>query len=290
MKRSARLDIEVYRGRDRDGQTQEHWKARAREFLQKQAPARGARLPNLYRKAAYYFLTAVDHMLLSSIGLGLAAFRSAAASSAASSSGAPAAASPACGLTLALCIDQGSDGWAAIQWLLYMASLRMVVFHDPSHRNWNDLRNAIGAAGLWDAVLLWGVVFSCNHGPFESASWWRAAQHAAADYSQHASATCPLLQSMLHRIAAESGCPDRVFDPDYPAEVVRDLCTDRAFSLKGPALALSRWMSWMHCWSFWEKHIAKRGSGAPVPWDQHWLHDPRPNPLHAHPAAHGSAC
>eukprot|EP00974_Lingulodinium_polyedra_P041938 4026356-Lingulodinium_polyedra.AAC.1 len=81
-------------------------------------------------------------------------------------------------------MDQGSDGWCPAMWLLYAQELRMVLFFDASHRLWNDLRTAIAKTDMWSTVLLWGVVFNTNYGPYEGASWWRQAQEAAADYSQ----------------------------------------------------------------------------------------------------------
>ena len=80
---------------------------------------------------------------------------------------------------LVLSIDQGSEGWAPAMWMLYAQRMRLVVVHDPSHRCWNDLKASISESGLWDAILLWGVVFNVNYGPCDGGAWWRQAQEAA---------------------------------------------------------------------------------------------------------------
>ena len=241
----------------------DQFKQKAIEYLHKVQPTRGSHPPKLYRKSAYHILCALDSMLLFASGRGVSDFRAMGASVGSSSSSSSASThapgqSPDFGLTLCLCVDQGSDGWAAAMWLLYVASVRLLLFFDPSHRNWNDLKMAISSAGLWDAVLLWGVVFSVNYGPFESAGWWMQAKEAAKDYSDHSSVDCPLLQALLPRIAKESGCPERLGDPGYAQEVLDTLWAQRAFLQKGPKLALARWLSWMHCWSFWERQMGIR--------------------------------
>lgn len=149
----------------------DQFKQKAIEYLHKVQPTRGSHPPKLYRKSAYHILCALDSMLLFASGRGVSDFRAMGASVGSSSYSSSASIhapgqSPDFGLTLCLCVDQGSDGWAAAMWLLYVASVRLLLFFDPSHRNWNDLKMAISSAGLWDAVLLWGVVFSVNYGPF----------------------------------------------------------------------------------------------------------------------------
>ena len=106
-------------------------------------------------------------------------------------------------MQLSLCIDQGSDGWCPAMWLLYACSLRLVLFFDSNHRAWDDLKGAFAAAGCWDVVLLWAG-FHINYGPFDGGAWWRQAQEAAREYTLTVGASCPLLQSLLARIAAEN--------------------------------------------------------------------------------------
>ena len=101
------------------------------------------------------------------------------------------------------------------------------VFCDPSHRVSNDLKEGIASAGLWSALLLWGIPFSVNFGPYQGASWFRQVQDAARAYADSAHTDCPLLNQLLPRIAKERGEPDRVHDPDYPAEVLASIFEGR---------------------------------------------------------------
>ena len=123
------------------------------------------------------------------------------------------------GKQLNISIDQGSDGWCPAVFLLCGLFLRIVLFFDPSHRVWNDVKGALSEQGLWDIILLFGVVHNVSDGPYEGAAWWRETQEAAESYSSENRATCPLLLHLLPRIAAERNEQHRLLDPAYPAEV-----------------------------------------------------------------------
>lgn len=248
----------------------EDWRVRAVEYLRKleaEGPEKALKLPRLYRLASHKFLCSIDNLLQVSTGFGLKAFLPqpppAPCSLKRKRGKAKAAAAPHgpwhdVGKVLCLSIDQGAEGWCPSMWLLYEAKARVVLFHDPSHRAWNDLKLAFASAGCWDAILLFGVCFQANYGPYEGGQWWRQAQEAAQSYSRTASTSCPLFQHLLPAIAAERGEKERLLEDGYAAEVLRDLWETRAFAEKGPEMALSRWMSWLHCWRFWEKQLSTR--------------------------------
>lgn len=80
---------------------------------------------------------------------------------------------------LTMCIDQGSVGWSGAHYLMYKLKLRVLLLADPSHRAWRDARLAVSRAGLWDSVVLLGVPFGLNYGPFSQAAWFRQSQEAA---------------------------------------------------------------------------------------------------------------
>ena len=125
--------------------------------------------------------------------------------------------------------------------------LRVALMWDHNHRAWNDLQAALQSAGLWTIVLLWGIVFSMNFGPYDTGDWWRKSQEAAREYSSSAQQDCPLLQHLLPRIAEEADCSHRLMEADYAREVASNLWDSKAFSQKGPRLAMSRWFSWFEC-------------------------------------------
>ena len=51
--------------------------------------------------------------------------------------------------TLVCCSDQGGGGFQAWHYLLYACRLRGMLMSDPSHRAWNDVKQAVVDTGLW---------------------------------------------------------------------------------------------------------------------------------------------
>ena len=100
---------------------------------------------------------------------------------------------------------------------------------------WNDVKAAIQASHLWDVILLTGLLYSVNEGPYEGASFWREAQEAAELYSKTSGTDCPLLQHLLPRIAKERGEEDQLLHR-------RGLFVEDSKVLhKGPKVSTSRW-------------------------------------------------
>ena len=62
---------------------------------------------------------------------------------------------------LILCLDQGSVGWPAAQFLFQKLGLQGWCNHDPFHRLWNDIRLSLTSSGLWSVVREMTLVF--NH-------------------------------------------------------------------------------------------------------------------------------
>ena len=252
-------------------------------------------LPQLKRLSAWIWLCQLDNALKVATGHGLADFLSQPPpqpkqrkrkrqEASSSSSATPAPMFVDQGKQLTLSIDQGPDGWSAVNWMLYKAKVRLVVLIDSNHRVWNDLKTSFSDAGLWTTVLLWGVFFNLNFGPYDGAAWWRVAQEGAEEYSRLASTDCPLLMFLLPLIASQMHDPEDLSDlsdPDFPRKVLEQLWTYRAYSVKGPMLQLSRWMSWLDCWAFWHRKVALRTLGlAYVGIDMGYMtHDPSSSQL-----------
>lgn len=250
--------------------TRQDQRTRALEFLRKEAEEAGSlrpkKYPRLYRIAAYKFLCTLDNQFRVATGFGWKAFLpipppaprfmgKAAAAKAEAEAEQPWHDE---GKLMALCIDQEAVGWCACMFLLYACKARLLLTFDPSHRAWNDLKAAYAGAGCWDAVLLWGVVFSINHGPYDTAAWWRTAQEAAQEYSDSSSSSCPLLQAHLPGIAEERGERRLLHTQGYAENVLQDFWQERCFQCKGPMLALARWMQWLHCWRYWDSQRFQR--------------------------------
>ena len=103
----------------------------------------------LHRSKAAIFLAASQHQLQAACGRGWEAF----VVPAVDTPRPPPSAWPA----ITVSLDQGSDGWAAMNFLCWHKRVNALVIPDASHRVWNDTENALKAAGLWPTCLL-GIV------------------------------------------------------------------------------------------------------------------------------------
>ena len=91
---------------------------------------------------------ALDHALHATLGFGLDVF-GAGARDPRAPLGAPAADAP----LLVLRTDEERSQCKVFQHLMDCGGLRMAVFRDPLHRDWNDCKLAIQKAGLWGGHL-----------------------------------------------------------------------------------------------------------------------------------------
>ena len=55
---------------------------------------------------------------------------------------------------LTIPIDQGSDGWCAVNWMVWKAGLNVLQLFDPSHRVWNDCQNACKDSFYWASMVV----------------------------------------------------------------------------------------------------------------------------------------
>jgi len=130
------------------------------------------------------------------------------------------------------------------------------MLRDPSHREWNDVKNALKSTGLWGTILETTLCFNAAYGPWDSAAWWKAAREASLQYigvAAHARGD-PLLEFLQPLIAADRS-QDAVL---LPAGAGRLEAQD--FASKGPKVSLTRWFGWMDAaaWHLprWHSHLA----------------------------------
>ena len=97
-----------------------------------------------------------------------------------------------------IAIDQGTDGWCAAYWLLYLVFACVVVVFDPSHRVWNDCQLALADAHLTGIVALLVVVFNLDHGPW---------QDLASPTHIHISMCA--MNSIAYMLADVTACPNK---------------------------------------------------------------------------------
>eukprot|EP00974_Lingulodinium_polyedra_P125684 11195434-Lingulodinium_polyedra.AAC.1 len=64
-------------------------------------------------------------------------------------------------------MDQGGGGFQAMMYMVQVAGLMGGCLFDPSHRTWNDCKQAVTDSGLWGFCLLLQVVLNLDFGPWE---------------------------------------------------------------------------------------------------------------------------
>lgn len=117
---------------------------------------------------------------------------------------------------------------------------RLIFLRDPSHREWNDCRSALKQSGFWATILETTLTFNLPYGPWDSASWFKAAQEAARLYvAITRQRPDPLLELLQPRIAADRGHFEIL-----PSALSGQLNED-TFRCKGPKVSLTRWFGWM---------------------------------------------
>lgn len=90
-------------------------------------------------------------------------------------------------------LDQGNDGWAAVQYLSSALPFGIHIMADPSYRCWNDCQLALKDSQTWAAVNLMTVVLNMDSGPWRDARWYQQSKEAIAAYTACTKASdCPV--------------------------------------------------------------------------------------------------
>ena len=151
-------------------------RAQALHFLRKRTSGRacavGPAARKVYRLSALYWILAVDLALQTCTGIGLEHYR------------VPDPPRELPWPTATLVIDQGSDGWAAVQFLLYLMNCCAVPISDFCHRTWHDTKRALSLSGLWPFVMLMTTAFNVSHGPWGGQQWHRECQDACEAWAR----------------------------------------------------------------------------------------------------------
>ena len=120
--------------------------------------------------------------------------------------GDPYPADPASWPSLTISIDQGTDGFCAINFLQSHLHCNIFPIHDASHRVWNDAQLALQDCKLWSLMLAFNIACNCDHGPWSDARFYSEAVESTETYLAMTSAgQCPLFQMLLPKILADKG-------------------------------------------------------------------------------------
>jgi hypothetical protein len=212
------------------------WKRSASDTANAKARKESAQ-PTKFRQGAADWLSAANQMLIASVGVGVLHFSI--------SPDMERSTPPETWPALTICIDQGSDGWAATSYLQHQLRCCCLVLPDPSHRVWNDCQLALKGCKLWSLTMVMAKIFSLDQGPWEEARWFQQSAEAAKVYMSTADGTsCSLFQEMLGRILADSGDKDRIAEEGIAEEIWQSV--PDAFKSKMPKVSMTRWFSWVH--------------------------------------------
>ena len=104
--------------------------------------------------------------------------------------------------SISCAIDQGSDGWSAVHYLLSTFH-NLCPFFDASHRVWNDVLLALGDAGLAAYTTVALIILRQDSGPWGSTKWWRTVIEGASEYVQVADTKDEIFSGYVDRLRFE---------------------------------------------------------------------------------------
>eukprot|EP00974_Lingulodinium_polyedra_P111027 10738955-Lingulodinium_polyedra.AAC.1 len=146
-------------------------------------------------------------------------------------------------------MDEGSPGYAGVWHLRYHLRARLFILRDVYHREWNDVKMALGQAGLWWVVLLTSLTFNLCFGPWEGCAWFEKLVSAAVQYFALERVSNPLFQALYPAICRDKGLPE-VGGVDHQQAILDEVASSEAWEKKGPHVANKRWFSWCQAHTF----------------------------------------
>lgn len=235
---SARLALDTGTKQDIEAERRE-WHGAAMSFWAKRGDTcegeRRKKKPA--RIKSYAWLCSVEHQLRICTGIeGLMKFQIVA------EAGSPLPPCPDRWAGVTINLDQGSDGWAALNFASYALHLNVLGLKDPAHRCWNDCCLAMKVCGVWPLMLAFIVVASCDHGPWQDSRWYTESVEAARTYEQLAGpGGCPIFEQLFPKICRDKGLSSEGASEELKADIFGDIRA--AFAKKLPKVASSRWFA-----------------------------------------------
>ena len=107
-----------------------------------------------------------------------------------------------------VCVDQGSDGWCALHFLVALG-LNLIILFDWKHRTWNDVQLSLKDSNLWLVVVLTTVILNVDRGPWNNHTWWEELKAGTAEYMKVGSSKCKIFQGCIHGLMRDQGLRGR---------------------------------------------------------------------------------
>ena len=137
--------------------------------------------------------------------------------------------------------DQGSIGAAGINFLVFELGYRMLLFPDPNHRTWNDIKLDLkrSKAFFYRSLVLMTLVFNLNYSPFLKGSFYDKKRDFFEDWAKTATIEDPLFKKHAHGIATDRGLPFPQTEDDWMRLLNRVKGTKNC-KQKGPLVKMMR--------------------------------------------------
>lgn len=147
---------------------------------------------------------------------------------------------------LVLTMDQGSVGWSAQFFLIYVLGCNLCPLWDLSHRVWNDAKGAVFAIPpLYEALCSSLHVMNLDMGPYESYAWWGQTKEAVQAFHEQSDEKDPLWQFYLKAILRDLGEEDKLLDATFCKALWDQLPSSEAFTRHLPKVGFTRWFGWV---------------------------------------------
>ena len=114
---------------------------------------------------------------------------------------------------------------------------------DPSHRVWNDIKQAFTNAGLWTFVLVMSIVLNLDYGPWDGAAFHQRSQDAMANILANGGLQHPLFLHFKNNILKDLGWWSRRHDPGLDESLTEEL--KDTFTSKSTRVSLNRWFGFL---------------------------------------------
>eukprot|EP00971_Amphidinium_carterae_P227410 4510577-Amphidinium_carterae.1 len=140
-------------------------------------------------------------------------------------------------------LDQGSDQWAGVNYLLFQRAVCLIPFRDPMHRLWNDVMGAVKRSSLYPLSLMLSIAMSTDSGPWRGSKWGQQSAEATRLYLARNSESCPVFTMLYQAIAEEQGLAEQSPTAGLVATVFESM--DKVYSSKVGRVPVSRWFAWV---------------------------------------------
>lgn len=168
-----------------------------------------------------------------------------------------------CAPVLSLSSDQGSNQFAALNFLVYKLQVNIATLWDPiAHRANNDINNAIREAKLTAVVFTATPLYNFRSGPWSSTAWDKAMTSVVQTLVQTLLPNDALLLKLWPMICAENGwTSSSQTDEAARARWIKDLPKLEQSQTRGEMVAATRWFSFQHrereLRSHWTENLLK---------------------------------